>query len=56
LSIYCDNLDTYIISQQCAKITILYEMKQSRFILRGYSYVDIRCIDFSVTAFKQALR
>ncbi|MEN9897723.1 MAG: hypothetical protein RLZZ66_1372 [Pseudomonadota bacterium] len=29
-------------------MAILYEMKQSRFILRGYHHVDIRCINFSV--------
>jgi hypothetical protein len=42
-----------IYAQICAKPAILYEMKQSRFILRGYHHVDI---DFSITAFKQTLR
>ena len=44
------------IEQLSAKRTILYEMKQSRFILRGYSYVDIRCINFSIVTQQQTLR
>jgi hypothetical protein len=41
---------------QRAKLTILYEMKQYRFILRGYSHVDIRSIIFSVVTQQQTIR